>query len=72
MREKIKEIATDQVEHEMIRAGLCKSKISFGDDFGDNETTFECELKNGHKGKHHETGKIYEEQLYELYWEDKK
>jgi len=57
------------------KGNKCSAKIEFGDDFGDNETTFHCELKRGHKGKHRETGDMsYEEgytQPYTLEWEDR-
>ena len=34
----------------------CQSTISFGDDFGDNSTTFHCKLEEGHIGPHQEKG----------------
>ena len=34
----------------------CKSIIVFGDDFGDNHTTFHCSLNVGHSGFHQEKG----------------
>jgi hypothetical protein len=34
----------------------CNAIIKFGDDYGDNETTFHCQLKKGHKGSHQESG----------------
>jgi len=46
----------------------CKSKIVFGDDFGDNDCTFHCQLEKNHKGKHRETGTM-SEQKYILEWE---
>ena len=46
----------------------CKSKIEFGDDFGDNSTTFHCQLKEGHKGKHQEKALLYKDK-YTLVWE---
>jgi hypothetical protein len=34
----------------------CKASIVFGDDFGDNCTTFHCQRELGHNGPHKETG----------------
>ena len=34
----------------------CKAMIIFGDDAGDNDTTFHCQLEDGHEGLHQETG----------------
>ena len=34
----------------------CASTIEFADDHHDNTTTFHCQLKEGHSGKHKETG----------------
>jgi hypothetical protein len=34
----------------------CDATIEFGDDHGDNNTTFHCQLLKGHKGRHQETG----------------
>ncbi|MBE3128793.1 MAG: hypothetical protein IMZ60_03840 [Actinobacteria bacterium] len=48
----------------------CKATIEFGDDFGDNETTFHCKLLEGHKGKHQEKGNMYDKQVYNLEWEE--
>jgi len=33
----------------------CNAIIEFGDDEGDNTTTFHCNLKRSHKGHHQET-----------------
>ena len=49
----------------------CNSNIEFGDDFGDNSTTFHCQLEKGHQGKHKEQGNLYDQQEYVLEWEDK-
>jgi hypothetical protein len=46
----------------------CNARIVFGDDHGDNETTFHCKLEEGHEGKHQETGEMYG-QPYMLTWE---
>ena len=52
----------------------CNVTIEFGDDFGDNHTTFHCRLEKGHKGKHREKGDMsYDNKLthpYILEWED--
>lgn len=34
----------------------CKTIIKFGDDYGDNCSTFHCQLEEGHTGKHREVG----------------
>jgi hypothetical protein len=36
----------------------CDAIIRFGDDYGDNSTTFHCKLRKGHKGSHEETGNM--------------
>jgi len=43
----------------MAKEQKCDATIEFGDDYGDNSTTFHCELKKGHRGKHKETGRQY-------------
>jgi len=48
----------------------CYGVIKFGDDFGDNTTTFHCDLPEGHVGKHIERGDMFG-QVYKLQWEDK-
>lgn len=40
----------------MTEDETCKARISFGDDFGDNATTFSCQLRKGHEGPHREEG----------------
>lgn len=48
----------------------CKSKIVFGDDFGDNEATFRCQLAHGHNGLHEESGSLYgDSQNFKVTWE---
>ena len=50
----------------------CKATIKFGDDFGDNDTTFHCQLEEGHSGKHKEVGDMGyppEKRPYVLEWE---
>lgn len=50
----------------------CPATIEFGDDFGDNTTTFHCQLTAGHEGSHYEEGDMgYEETPcpYKLSWE---
>jgi len=37
----------------------CRATIEFGDDFGDNSTTFHCRLEKGHNSNHKETGNLY-------------
>lgn len=48
----------------------CKSIISFGDDYGDNETTFHCQKESGHTGEHMEKGDMYGKS-YLLKWSNK-
>jgi len=44
----------DSVASHSNRRGLkmakCKGSIEFADDYGDNETTFHCQLEEGHRG----------------------
>lgn len=40
----------------MPRKKKCKATIVFGDDFGDNVSTFHCQLEVGHEGCHREIG----------------
>ena len=50
----------------------CKSTIVFGDDYGDNSTTFHCQLEKGHVGNHKEVGD-QNGSPYKLEWtQDKK
>ena len=42
-----------------IKKATCSSTFVFSDDHGDNDTTFHCELPEGHSGKHLETGSLY-------------
>jgi hypothetical protein len=46
----------------------CGATIEFGDDFGDNCSTFHCKLNEGHDGMHRETGTM-DSQYYSLEWE---
>ncbi len=52
----------------------CSAIIEFGDDFGDNETTFHCSLLSGHDGHHVEEGDMaFAEGMakpYRLSWSD--
>jgi len=41
------------------RKGQCRSSIEFGDNFGDNTTTFYCQLPPKHDGDHVEKGSLY-------------
>ena len=36
----------------------CKAKIRFGDDYGDNSSTFHCQLEEGHTEEHSEKGEV--------------
>jgi len=40
----------------MPKMKKCKATIVFGDDYGDNTSTFHCQLEAGHEGSHKETG----------------
>lgn len=48
----------------------CNAIIEFGDDYGDNTTTFHCNLPWGHKWQHQETGISPMGQVYKLTWYD--
>jgi hypothetical protein len=51
--------------------GKCKAIIRFGDDEGDNCTTFHCQLDEGHEGEHSERGDMgygVKEIPYTLIW----
>ena len=47
----------------------CGNVMIFGDDYGDNNCTFHCDLEKGHDGKHSETGVIRKKFPYTLTWE---
>jgi hypothetical protein len=50
----------------------CKATIKFGVDYGDNVTTFHCQLEKGHKGPHREIGDMgygVIKMPYTLIWE---
>jgi len=49
----------------------CKAIIEFADDYGDNHSTFHCELEEGHEGLHSEKGVMgYGDNMpYTLTWE---
>jgi hypothetical protein len=49
----------DNMETKKESKKKCFSTIEFGDDFGDNCTTFHCQLERGHTGKHKEEGDMY-------------
>lgn len=49
----------------------CTAKIVFADDYGENLTTFCCQLEAKHKGNHIEQGIQYGS-AYELAWGDMK
>ena len=46
----------------------CGATIELGDDYGDNNSTFHCQLRKQHSGKHKEKGDMYG-QKYSLIWE---
>jgi len=48
---------------------MCQAKMIFGDDFGDNQCTFHCQLEEGHMGPHQEKGKLYGEYPFVVTWE---
>lgn len=50
---------------------FCKNTMEFGDDQGDNETTFTCHLEAGHIGPCVESGELYGES-YCLSWTPQK
>ena len=47
--------------------GRCHSFVRFGDDYGDNSSSFHCELPENHDGKHQESGSQYGKD-YVLQW----
>lgn len=47
----------------------CKQVLSLGDDFGDNSTTFHCELDAGHVGPCQEEG-CNSGRMYVITWRD--
>lgn len=56
-----------------MKSKKCKATIEFGDDHGDNSTTFHCQLKDGHTGKHQEVGDMGDEKLsipYTIMWQN--
>ena len=51
---------------------VCNATIEFGDDNGDNVTTFHCQLEENHEGKHKESGDMGYSVMdfpYDLYWQ---
>jgi hypothetical protein len=36
----------------------CNATIAFGDDLGENSSTFHCQLEKGHNGQHKEIGNM--------------
>lgn len=64
------------LENRLELVKRCNAQIEFGDDFGDNTSTFFCKLNKGHKGKHKEIGDMAyaddETQPYILQWNDLK
>jgi len=51
----------------IIPKNKCNKTISFGDDYGDNETTFHCQLEKNHKSNHQECGTLYGSK-YKVEW----
>lgn len=50
----------------------CTATIKFGDDYGDNSSTFHCQLEEGHEGQHQEIGDMGWEKYkmpYNLMWD---
>ncbi len=50
----------------------CDATIEFGDDYGDNHSTFHCQLEQGHEGPHQEKGDMGWEKYkmpYTLTWD---
>ena len=60
------EIAKEAVVEEKEKCGAI---IQFGDDFGDNHTTFHCMLDKNHTEKHKESGSMYDKYPYVVEWE---
>jgi hypothetical protein len=58
---------TRSLTTERERRGQCRSFIEFGDDFGDNTTTFHCQLSPKHQGQHLEKGLLYGRE-FEVRW----
>lgn len=52
----------------MSETKQCIAVIKFGDDFGDNESTFHCQLNEGHAGLHMEESSMYGKYPYKLEW----
>jgi len=48
----------------------CDAIMVFGDDYGDNSSTFHCKLDKGHEGKHKEIGNMYDDYPYVLEWDN--
>ncbi len=47
----------------------CEKILVFGDDFGDNECTFHCQLDSDHIGPHQEINTLCSNESYALVWE---
>ena len=52
-------------------SAVCGKSVAFGDDYGDNETTFHCRLPKGHKGDHEESDTLYDGVEYRVSWKAK-
>ena len=46
----------------------CEATIDFGDNYGDNVSTFTCQLEKGHVGLHSESGDMYDQNKYSVAW----
>lgn len=46
----------------------CKAIMVFGDDYGDNDCTFHCQLPEGHEGEHVKIGNMYRKFPYFIQW----
>ena len=46
-------------ETKPTRRRKCSATMAFGDDYGDNVTTFRCGLLSGHDGDHEEAGELH-------------
>ena len=51
-----------------MTGNVCGATIEFGDDFGDNSSTFRCGKPLQHEGDHCESGSMYDKNPYTLAW----
>ena len=52
-----------------MSAERCGATLEFGDDYGDNSSTFRCQLPEDHEGRHVEAGNMYGKCPYRLEWD---